>query len=57
MGIETVEAAKKIISRKLKSNAEEDYELLMHKIKNIEKQLSCIGIFENKLDTILRKIS
>jgi len=57
MGIETVEAAKKIISRKLKSNAEEDYELLMHKIKNIEKQLSCIGTFENKLDTILRKIS
>ena len=57
MGIETVEAAKKIISRKLKSNAEEDYELLMHKIKNIEKQLSCIGTFENKLDTILKKIS
>ena len=45
MGIETIEAAKKIIARKLKSNAEEDYELLMHKIKNIEKQLSSFYIF------------
>ena len=57
MSPETIEAAKKIISKKSRKDSQEDMETLMHRIKNIEKQLASIGHFGQKLDNILTKLS
>ena len=58
MGKETIEAAKKIITRKQSSSATgEDYEFLIQKIKSIELKLASMGNFETKLDKILKKLS
>ena len=57
MSPETIEAAKKIISKKCRKDSQEDMETLMQRIKNIEKQLASIGHFGQKLDNILTKLS
>ena len=53
----TIEAAKKIISRKSRNDSQEEMETLMQRIKNIEEQLASVGQFDSKLDIILRKLS
>ena len=57
MSPETIEAAKKIISRKSRNDSQEDMETLVHRIKNIENLLASIGHFDSKLDNILIKLS
>ena len=57
MSPETIEAAKKIISRKSRNDSQEEMETLMQRIKNIEQQLASVGQFDSKLDNILRKLS
>ena len=54
---ETIEAAKKIISKKSKNDSQGDIENIMQRIKNIEGQLASIGQFDSKLDNILGKLS
>ena len=44
---ETIEAAKKIISKKSKNDSQGDIENIMQRIKNIEGQLASIGQFDN----------
>merc|ERR1719225_988715 len=51
MGVETIEAAKKIVSRKTKLDSEDDLAALMKKINAIELKLSSIGHLDLKLDT------
>ena len=57
MSPETIESAKKIISKKSRKDSQEDMETLVHRIKNIEKHLASIGHFGSKLDNILTKLS
>ena len=57
MGVETIEAAKRIVSRKTKHDSGDDLAALMKKINAIELKLSSIGQLDLKLDTIIRKIS
>ena len=57
MGAETIEAAKRIVSRKTKLDGEDDIAALMKKINAIELKLSSIGQLDLKLDTIIRKFS
>ena len=57
MGAETIEAAKRIVSRKTELDGEDDLAALMKKINAIELKLASIGQLDLKLDPIIRKIS
>ena len=57
MGQDTIEAAKKIISRKTKVEGNTDLSLLAQKILDIEQKLNSISSVENKLDILIKKLS
>jgi len=63
MGIETVEAAKKIISRRVKMQSkldqgiDQDFAEVINRMEKIEDKLSSLANFEAKLDLILRKLT
>ena len=56
MGLETIEAAKKIISRRKEITEPGNYEFLISKLSQIETKLSFFENIESKLDEILRKL-
>jgi len=56
MGLETIEAAKKIISRRKEITEPGNYEFLISKLSQIETKLSSFENIESKLDEILRKL-
>ena len=57
MGQDTIEAAKKIITRKSKVDGNTDLSLLTQKILDIEQKLNSISSVENKLDILIKKLS
>ena len=57
MGQDTIEAAKKIITRKSKVDGNTDLSLLAQKILDIEQKLNSISSVENKLDILIKKLS
>ena len=58
MGQDTIEAAKKIISRKTKVEENNmDLSLLNKKILEIEQKLNSISSVESKLDILIKKLS
>ena len=58
MGQDTIEAAKKIISRKTKVEENNiDLALLNKKIMEIGQKLNSISSVENKLDFLINKLS
>ena len=58
MGEETIEATKKIVSRKAKAGENsEDLSRIVEKILNIEQKLGSLSSVENKLDILINKLS
>ena len=63
MGIETIAAAKRIISKRIKMNAKDavraegEYSEIMDRMEKIECQLAKLANFESKLDMLLQKLS
>merc|ERR1712241_1278496 len=58
MGQETIEATKKIVSRKAKADENsEDLSRIVEKILNIEQKLGSLSSVENKLDILIKKLS
>ena len=58
MGEETIEATKKIVSRKAKADENsEDLSGIVEKILNIEQKLGSLSSVENKLDILINKLS
>ena len=58
MGQDTIEAAKKIITRKSKVDGNtSDFSALAQKILDIEQKLNSISSVENKLDILIKKLS
>jgi len=63
MGAETVEAAKKIISRRVKmqskldSDVEPDFSEVINRMEKIEDKLASLAKFEAKLDLLIQKLT
>ena len=58
MGQETIEATKKIVSRKAKAEeTSADLGRIVEKILNIEQKLGSLSSVENKLDILINKLS
>ena len=63
MGIETIEAAKKIISSrirmqsKLDTNTEAELTVVMDRMEKIEEKLAKLATFEAKLDVLIQKLT
>ena len=58
MGQETIEATKKIVSRKAKAEENSaDLGRIVEKILNIEQKLGSLTSVENKLDLLISKLS
>ena len=63
MGTETVAAAKKIISRRVKMQSkldlgpEPDFAAVINRMEKIEDKLATLEKFEAKLDLLLRKLT
>ena len=63
MGAETVEAAKKIISRRVKmqskldSEVEPDFSEVINRMEKIEDKLASLAKFEAKLDLLIQKLT
>ena len=58
MGQDTIEAAKKIISRKAKLDEKNvDLGQITQKIMDIEQKLNSISSVENKLDILIKQLS
>jgi hypothetical protein len=63
MGAETVEAAKKIISKRVKmqskldSDVEPDFSEVINRMEKIEEKLASLAKFEAKLDLLIQKLT
>ena len=58
MGQETIEATKKIVSKKAKAEEDsEDLGRIIEKILDIEQKLGSLSSVENKLDILINKLS
>ena len=63
MGIETIEAAKKIISSRLRmqskldTNTEAELTAVMDRMEKIEEKLARLATFEAKLDVLIQKLT
>ena len=58
MGQETIEATKKIVSKKAKAEEDSaDLGRIVEKILDIEQKLGSLSSVENKLDILIQKLS